>query len=161
MLMFKEVSWKKWLTLTLSTNEPVTFSAGACVATCCVDTDLGGVTVVRVCLAFINVCNKKEKKKKEEKKWTKFNKIKKDAQRGRSDIKQEKFSTLTQKTCFSVTFWQLAFQIYTKVTPRETLSKFVESWEKSITYHLKYFIKWGMGILKMTSKQTDEIKAHW
>lgn len=55
--MFKEVSGKNWLTLTLSTKEPVTFSAGACVATCCVDTDLGGVTVVRVCLAFINVCN--------------------------------------------------------------------------------------------------------
>lgn len=70
--MFKEVSGKNWLTLTLSTKEPVTFSAGACVATCCVDTDLGGVTVVRVCLAFINVCNLKKRKKK---RGEKINKI--------------------------------------------------------------------------------------
>lgn len=125
--MFKEVSGKNWLTLTLSTKEPVTFSAGACVATCCVDTDLGGVTVVRVCLAFINVCNLKKEKKKEEKKLTKFNKIKKDAQRGRSDIKQKKVQHINTKNMFFCYIWQPALQIYTKVTPRETLSKFIES----------------------------------
>lgn len=41
--------------LTLSANEPVSFSAGAGVATWCIDADLSGVTVMRVCLTFIDV----------------------------------------------------------------------------------------------------------
>lgn len=69
----------------------------------------------------------KKKKKKEEKKLTKFNKIKKDAQRGRSDIKQKKVQDINTKNMFFCYIWQPALQIYTKVTPRETLSKFIES----------------------------------
>lgn len=51
---------KRWLTLALSTDEPVSFSAGTGVATCRVDADLGGVTVMGVCLTFINVWNKEK-----------------------------------------------------------------------------------------------------
>lgn len=47
------------LTLTLSTNEPESLGAGTGVATCRVDADLGGVTVMRVCLTFINVWKKR------------------------------------------------------------------------------------------------------
>lgn len=53
------------LTLALSTNEPVAFSAGTGVAPCCVDADLGGVTVMRVCLTFINVWNREKQQRRE------------------------------------------------------------------------------------------------
>lgn len=51
------------LTLTLSTDEPVAFGAGAGVAPSCVDAHLGGVTVMRVGLTLVNVCNKEEEEK--------------------------------------------------------------------------------------------------
>lgn len=48
----------KWrsLTLTLSTNQPVSLVAGAGVAAWCVDAHLGGVAVMRVGLTLVNVC---------------------------------------------------------------------------------------------------------
>ena len=53
------------LTLALSTDEPVSFTAGAGVATCCVDADLGGVTVMGVCPTFINVWKKRREQSRE------------------------------------------------------------------------------------------------
>lgn len=52
-------------TLALSTNEPVSFSAGTGVATCCIDAELGGVTVMRVRLTFINVWNERKENSRE------------------------------------------------------------------------------------------------
>lgn len=48
-------------TLALPTDEPVSLIARAGVATSCVDADLGGVTVMRVCLTFIDVCKERRR----------------------------------------------------------------------------------------------------
>lgn len=49
------------LTLTLSVEQPVAFSTGAGVSARGVDAHLSVVTLMRVCLAFVNVCNEKTK----------------------------------------------------------------------------------------------------
>lgn len=61
MQMFKKKS-NGPLTLTLSSDEPVSLAAGAGVPACRVDADLGGVTVVRVCLTLVNVCNRERRR---------------------------------------------------------------------------------------------------